>query len=500
MFGEAIALITDVETVDDEFLVAHRLTRADLAARGWAHMGWVEIAVRHCCEGDAFSQDDVLRDAYAFHMPVATNIAAHLQLVFENVMRTSWLAGAVLSPDAASAQRAARELHDKLIRTDAAARTTFEKAFVEDGRLEMLAAFADRPAPVVLWRGDGRYAALFRWLAVRFLGNPDHVLQCESVHAQWQWIEAIAHNIKMKQLNAQLLVRAWLQHHHDLPSHDELGPHINDVQEDARRRYAIVAAGGAVAAGHRAEHLYLERFNLTAADVVLLGARRHARGTETTATSAYRNYLMRVFSPGSFYSVVGLRPSLWFFVMQNKVLAGRDQEWADAMGRPLSVVYFEKDEGEADAPIVRRCDGDGTSLEPTAATLAELIRTMGYAAPVASDASVQETEDAFVNGWLAHEPLRWRHERAIGHADVWAHALGDPTPAERHYLQSTHPSEMTKMGCARYLELFEGANREDMWRRLDKEALEAAVGVPPEPAAVGRGRGRGRGRARRGGR
>ena len=148
--------------------------------------------------------------------------------------------------------------------------------------------------------------------------------------------------------------------------------------------------------------------------------------------------------------------------MQNKSLAGRDQEWADAMGRPLSVVYFEKDEGEADAPIVRRCDGDGASLEPTAATLAELIRTMGYAAPVASDASVQETEDAFVNGWLAHEPLRWRHERAIGHADAWAHALGDPTPAERHYLQSTHPSEMTKMGCARYLELFGGANREDI--------------------------------------
>ena len=53
-----------------------------------------------------------------------------------------------------------------------------------------------------------------------------------------------------------------------------------------------------------------------------------------------------------------------------------------------------QDEGEADAPIVRRCDGDGASLEPTAATLAELIRTMGYAAPVASDASAQEAEDA----------------------------------------------------------------------------------------------------------
>ena len=87
-------------------------------------MGWVEIAARRCCEGDAVSHDDALRDALAFHMPVATNTAAHLQLVFENVMRTSWLAGAVLSPDAASAQRAARELHDKLIRTTAAASTT----------------------------------------------------------------------------------------------------------------------------------------------------------------------------------------------------------------------------------------------------------------------------------------------------------------------------------------------------------------------------------------
>ena len=90
-------------------------------------MGWVDIAVRHCCVGDAFSHDDALRDALAFHMPVASNIAAHLQLVFENVMRTSWIAGAVLSPDAAAAQRAARELHDKLIRTIAAARTAFER-------------------------------------------------------------------------------------------------------------------------------------------------------------------------------------------------------------------------------------------------------------------------------------------------------------------------------------------------------------------------------------
>ena len=90
--------------------------------------------------------------------------------------------------------------------------------------MEMLAAFVDLLEPVVLWRDGGRYAELFRWLAVRFLGNPDHVLECENIHAQWQWIEAVAHNIKLKHLNAQLLIRAWLQHHEDLPSHDQLSP------------------------------------------------------------------------------------------------------------------------------------------------------------------------------------------------------------------------------------------------------------------------------------
>ena len=145
------------------------------------------------------------------------------------------------------------------------------------------------------------------------------------------------------------------------------------------------------------------------------------------------------------------------------------------MGRHLSVVYFEMCDGEAEAPIVKRCNQDGASLEPTAATLAELIRALGYVAPVAPDAHVQEVEDALVNGWLAHEPMRWSHERVIGHADVWAHVLANPELAERHYLETTHPSEMSKMGCARFLEVFDGANREELWRRLDKEALEAAV-------------------------
>ena len=200
----------------------------------------------------------------------------------------------------------------------------------------------------------------------------------------------------------------------------------------------------------------------------------------------------RVFTLGIFYNVLCLRPSLFFYVLQHKVLAGRDKEWTDAMGRPLSVAYFEMCEGEAEAPIVKRCNEDGASLEPTAATLAELIRAVGYIAPVAPDAHVQEMENALVNGWLTHEPVRWSHERIIGHADVWAHVLANPKPAERHYLESAHPSEMSNMGCARFLEVLEDGNREELWRRLDKRALDAAVGAPP--AGDGRARGHGHGK------
>ena len=205
-----------------------------------------------------------------------------------------------------------------------------------------------------------------------------------------------------------------------MPTHDHLAAHINDVQASARRRYAIVRGGGQIAHGLQAEHVYLERFNLTASDVIVLGARRHARATDTTATAAtaYRYYLMRVFTPGSFYNVLGLRPPFFFEAMQNKMMAGRDKEWTDAMGRPLSVAYFEMCDGEAEAPIVKRCNEDVSSLEPTAATLAELIRVVGYIAPVPLDAHVQEHEDALLKGWLAHEPVRWSRQRIVGHADV----------------------------------------------------------------------------------
>ncbi len=494
LVAKAVHTLTDPTTVDDEFLVVRRLSRAALAARGWAGKSWVEVAVLHCFGGDARRCEDVLPESYTYHTSISSAAAAHLQLVFQNIFRTSWIAGAMLSKDAVQAQHAARQIHQKLVGIDAASMTAFERAFVADGRMELLASFAKRDPPVLLWRDGGRYEGLYRWLAVRFLSNPDNVLQCESIHAQWQWIETCARSIKLKQLNAVLQIRAWIQTFGELPAVADLQPYLDEITADVRRRYQLVRAGGEIAPGFCEDHLYQDRFNLARGDAMALGARREARPTPATAATAFMNYFRLVFDTNCFYNVEGLHPSLYFFVLERKVLAGREQEWndEDAVGRVLSVAFFEAtDESDAFAPVVTRCNRESPSLEVVAVTLAEIIRAMGFHVPVAAGSTAREHEEAMMQGWLTHEPQIWNHERLVGHDDIWAHVLSDRQPAERRYLTDTHPYELTKMGCARYLEIFHGEDREDLWRRLDKTALEVACGAP-----VGRGgRGRGRGRA-----
>ena len=65
--------------------------------------------------------------------------------------------------------------------------------------------------------GNGRCAALFLWLAARFLANDDSVLNCESVHAQWQWYMKAARSCKLKNVNATLIVRSWAKMFGELP-------------------------------------------------------------------------------------------------------------------------------------------------------------------------------------------------------------------------------------------------------------------------------------------
>ena len=73
--------------------------------------------------------------------------------------------------------------------------------------MAQLERFAEDPDPQCVWRKSGRYADLFMFLADRFLDAPDHVLDAESVHAQWKIIEVGRRSLKFKLMNALLKLR-----------------------------------------------------------------------------------------------------------------------------------------------------------------------------------------------------------------------------------------------------------------------------------------------------
>ena len=91
--------------------------------------------------------------------------------------------------------------------------------------------------------------------------------------------------------------------------------------------------------------MFQDRFNLASADRNLLvedvpaGPAPHAVGGPFVA--AWRNYIKTVFKKGFMYKL-SCRPSVHFYVAENKTLAGKEDRAYDgeALGRKLAVVFF----------------------------------------------------------------------------------------------------------------------------------------------------------------
>ena len=79
--------------------------------------------------------------------------------------------------------------------------------------------------------GDNlKCSRLFIFLACRFLGQPDGVIDCESVHGRWKWIMDFKTGTKHKLINAILKISARMLHYEGLPPDDRLHRHILDVR------------------------------------------------------------------------------------------------------------------------------------------------------------------------------------------------------------------------------------------------------------------------------
>ena len=211
-------------SIDQEVLTRLGTSYEDLERTGAAPpKTWVEVVVRLTMRDEALTAGR-LPEALDFHRRVSDRASSHLGLLAENLARSHWQAAALLSKNPEKAQAAARTLLGHIARTSPSNRTPFERFLFEDSsKWECLVTFANARPAVRLWQGRGLFEDLFRWLANLFLVGPDHVLDCERIHARWQWLIAARRAVRLPTLNAVLRLTHYLDGHHGVfPPHEDL--------------------------------------------------------------------------------------------------------------------------------------------------------------------------------------------------------------------------------------------------------------------------------------
>ena len=205
--------IITTKRLDEHVLKWMKLTPEASAAAGVTRddeFHWIEVVLMA-----SFTHDEIAANMEAcleFHATVSLRMATHLQLTAKNIERTPWLAAGLLSKDTTRVKVVANELVAHLARVRPDACSKFEAAFkADDTLMRELADLADWPRPTLVWRSNGHFATLFRFLAVRFLSAPDSVLDCEGVHAKWKWIEIMRRGISFKCMNAILKVQEYIR-------------------------------------------------------------------------------------------------------------------------------------------------------------------------------------------------------------------------------------------------------------------------------------------------
>ena len=299
---------------------------------------WVEFAVMKVV-GDQDLVEIHLREALDFHRTVTDSAASHLALVGDNTFRTPWLAAKLLSTDKSLARAAAQDLARHLASTRPGNRTLFEAhVFGCETLWRDLVAFSETNPPVLLWHGKGKFQNLFRFLAPRFLLAPDHVLDCERVHARWQWLCLLKRALKVHSLNACLRLTHYLEHN-PFPSNEDLQPHLQAEAHEHRVNLQAMMAEGEIATGWRREFLYRERLGLSPQEANLIAADAvgyiapHAMVGSPFAI-AWRNYVKSVLRKGFMYKI-SQRPETILYVSENKTLAGKEDKTneGEASGR-----------------------------------------------------------------------------------------------------------------------------------------------------------------------
>ena len=389
-------------------------------------------------------------------------------------------------------------------------RTHFESHLVNTTELyDNLRAFAEAEPPVLLWQGNGRYECLFKFLAPRFLLAPDHVLDCERIHARWQWLCTGKRALRLPGLNATLRLAHYLENNLAFPSGRDLEPFLKAEIQEHRIALQALERDDEVALGWRTAFTFRVRFNL--ADNSLVDEDAPAAPAPAAAPGsgfalAWRSYMKTVFQPGFMYKVPG--SSSIFLVLENKSLAGQEvrSHVGEASGRPLVVVFFEHLRGN----LVQRTDRADLALKHRLLSLAELLRNLRVWTPPADPGrSAADTEALLERHYQDLEVVRFT-KCVEPDEGVHIYSLESEVLAEVALVAELSPEHRTKMVLARCLErndgLLPGESLQGAWglpqpqlraRAASNLAPPVVPGAPGAPAPRARGRGgRGRGRGR----
>ncbi len=162
------------------------------------------------------------------------------------------MAAKLLSKDKAFAKDAAASLVRHIVKTIPGNRTSFENHLFDTEDLwQNLEDFAKAVPPVLLWHDHGKYESLLKFLAARFLLNPDHVLDAERIHSRWQWACSIKHALKIQSLNASLRLMHHIENNQTFPTNEELVPHLHAERMEHNLAMEALEAEGEIALGWR---------------------------------------------------------------------------------------------------------------------------------------------------------------------------------------------------------------------------------------------------------
>ena len=496
--------------VDSGVLRRFEITPELLADTKWKPRTWVELLLRRLFE-DAGLVQNYLPAALKFHSLLVDKASAHLDLTASNIMRTPWTAACMLSSDACQAQAAAATLVAHIAKTPARIRTPFEQGlFDTDCLWNSLVDFSMAAPPVCLWKGRGHFQELFRLLATQFLIAPDHVLDCERQHARWQWLCARKRGVKLPAMNAFLKCTTYLEGNNmEFPPNEALAEHLDATARQYRWDLRQTRDAPDIAAGWGQEVLWANRFNLRPESYRLLEGQEDPPQPEASGASAtihinWRNYCRIVMRRGFFYHFPAF-PEVYFYVSENKILAGReDRGEGEAVGRNMVLTFFEPMDQSPASPDLRvhRVDRSSDALATQLMTLAELMRTIGFVPETPAGASSAQKELALEEMFATAGLRCFQGILETTAEEIHCYHLQEGVCAEDAFLHSEARDSLTKMALSRFWERRTGESRKLCMKKSLQELRDITYPhLPADPAdpaigeARGRGRGRGRGRA-----